>query len=394
MKVDPIILDRCVFAVERETISKNDEQVKNKRGFRPVTPWRKRDRSNIGINRSDIVHIEPAAAARAALSTNASKSILRTPNQSYDTLVIDHNMNTALNENRSIVTNASMKRVTWDANVKDTKKLTLFGKMNKAVIKAAIGLDTNVQTVREKMQCGNMAVAKDFYCPSDSNNVLVRSCGRCFDEVDECSLGTNDLLEDESFYSHYQRETAAEESREEESMLRGDDQLMESRETPVEETEERYAAQLTEDRNNLVPAAMTAAVRRKKKKERSTLVFTNSASHYYTGSAPVTSPTSSIKAVTKVKGRKCAVKASPARLLQTDQSYISALTDPTTMAAMPTKKASKQDKRHQETRRYTTRQPEQSKKKGLKGALSKPIKLIAVGWKLNTRKMLRSKASM
>ncbi len=425
MKVDPIMLGRGVYVVDRETISKNDEQVvKNKRGFRSVTQWRKRERSNIGINRSDIVHFEPAAAAAPAAETNAPKSILRSPNQSYDLLVsIDH---IALSDDCTVNT-ISSKKITWDVNVKDvTKKKTVLKAVVDNLKDLAIGLDTNVQKVREKMQCGNMAVAKDFYCPSegnlrrlaiglDTNAQKVREkmqCGnmgvakdcycpseggnfrRCFvDEVDGGSLGTNDLVYDDDGLFVYDKNglfAAVEEAREEVGIHR--DHLTESRETPVEESEDRYGAFLAEPRiENPVPTSMTAV--RRKKKNRNPLVYTSSPSHYYTRATPVTSPTSS-KTAKKVQGRKVVAKAPPAksstRMLQSDESYISALTDPSSMSSIPTKKASK---RHQEKLRYTTLPPKQSKK-GLQGALAKPIKFMAVGLKLNTRKMLTSKANI
>jgi len=361
MKVDPIMLDRGVFVIDQgEAISKNDEQiVKNKRGFRSVTPWKKKERNSIGINQSEVVHIEP-------VTTNAPKSILRSPSQSYDSLVlIDH---VALNDDRTVNTTAS-KKVTWDLNVKDAQKKTILKTVADNLKRLAIGLDTNAQKVREKMQCGNMAVAKDFYCPNEGGDILFHACARCVDEFDGGSLGTNDL---------------AEESREEVDTLRGKEQLTESRETSVEETEDRFTGRI----ESPVPTAMTTV--RRKKKKRNTLVYNNSALRHYTRATPVTSPTSS-KTTKKVQGGNVVANASPAKLctkiLQSDESYISALTDPSTIPSIPTKKASK---RPQKTRRYTTL-PAQQSKKGLKRALVKPVKLMVVGFQLKTRKMLTSK---
>eukprot|EP00984_Skeletonema_dohrnii_P001112 scaffold348_cov151-Skeletonema_dohrnii-CCMP3373.AAC.7 len=352
MKVNPIKLDR---GVDRgKTISKNVEQVHNKRGFKSMTPWKRRGKSHVGINRSK----EPAAAASApapAVTGNASKSILRV-------VVIDQN---ELNENCSVISDAARKKVRWDTAVKERKKLS-FGRLNKAVIDnlkgLAIGLDDSVQNVREKMQCGTMAVAKDYYCPRTP-------CGRC--EVDGWSLGTNDIADDDEpgivhlMGAHYQEETAVVEAQEENlgmlqgdaqrlvpreeenmKMVGGDLQWLESQETLTEITEDRYEVLPAEDRENKVPtvkASVTAAARQKK---RGTLVCNDSTSNYYNKSAPVTFPTPN-KAAMEWKGGKGVAKASQAkastRILLSDKGY-------PTATAMHDKKASKQSKRKKENR--------------------------------------------
>ncbi|KAK1732991.1 hypothetical protein QTG54_016322 [Skeletonema marinoi] len=386
MKVDPIKLDRGIN--RGETISKNVEQVHNKRGFKSMTPWKRRGKNHVGINRSK----EPVTAAPApAVTNNASKSILRV-------VVIDQN---ELNENRSVISDAARKKVRWDPAVKERKKLS-FGRLNKAVIDnlkgLAIGLDDSVQNVREKMQCGSMAVAKDYYCPRTP-------CGRC--EVDGWSLGTNDIVDDDEsgivhlMGAHYQEESAVVEAQEENlgmlqgdaqrlvpreqnmKMVGGDLQWLESQETLTENTDDRYEELPAEDRENKVPTVKASATAAARQKKRGTLVCNDSTSNYYNRSAPVTFPTPN-KAAMEWKGGKGVAKASQAkastRILQPDKGYPTAKQD---------KKASKQSKRKKENRRYTTRDPRQ-RKKGLKGKLTEPIRMIAVGMKLHTRKMLTS----
>eukprot|EP00985_Skeletonema_marinoi_P031736 scaffold37785_cov163-Skeletonema_marinoi.AAC.1 len=392
MKVDPIKLNRGVN--RGETISKNVEQVHNKRGFKSMTPWKRRGKNHVGINRSK----EPAAAAAApasssapAVTGNASKSILKV-------VVIDQN---EMYEKRSVISDAARKKVRWDPAVKEKKKLS-FGRLNKAVIDnlkgLAIGLDDSVQNVREKMQCGDMSVAKDYYCPRTP-------CGSC--DVDGWSSGTNDIVDDDEsgivhlMGAHYQEETAVVEAQEENlglGMLQGDAQRLvprehvmvggdlqwiESQETLTENAEDGYEVLPYEDRENKVPTVKASATAAERQKKRGTLVCNDSTSHYYNRSAPVTFPTPN-KAAMEWKGGKGVAKASQAkastRIPQSDKGY------PT---AMQNKKASKQNKRKKENRRYTTRDSRQ-RKKGLKGKLTEPIRMIAVGMKLHTRKMLTS----
>jgi len=359
-----------------------------------MTPWKRRGKNQVGINRSK----EPVTAAPApapAVTNNASKSILRV-------VVIDQN---ELNENRSVISDAARKKVRWDPAVKERKKLS-FGRLNKAVIDnlkgLAIGLDDSVQNVREKMQCGSMAVAKDYYCPRTP-------CGRC--EVDGWSLGTNDIVDDDEsgivhlMGAHYQEETAVVEAQEENlglgmlqgdaqrlvpreenmKMVGGDLQWLESQETLTENAEDRYEVLPYEDRENKVPTVKASATAAERQKRRGTLVCNDSTSHYYNRSTPVTFPTPN-KAAMEWKGGKGVAKASQAkastRIPQSDKGYPTAMQD---------KKASKQSKRKKENRRYTTRDPRQ-RKKGLKvkGKLTEPIRMVAVGMKLHTRKMLTS----
>ena len=388
MKADPIMLDRGVNTAE---VSKNNTHSlgKNKWG---LIPWKKRQRSNIGVNPSNKLY--GIGLATSAPSANAPKGILKTtnqaPNHSYDTLVTIDRL--AIETSRSLVTNES-KKVTWDANVKDSKKQSLFAK-NKAKIISVVGdlqalaveLDDSVQKVRERMQCGSMDAAKNFYCPSEGDDIVTRTCGQFADQIDEISLGTNDIADRES--------DTIEESREEECCMyrRGDDQLEESRE---ESEIDRYAVSPLplEERahNSFLTAKTKIALEEKKKKKKSSLVVrTNAASVYYTSPTNTTTRTDQDEMKKKVvETKKKSIKKKPTPMLQHDESDISALTENT----MPIKNTQKGRKRP-EYRRYTTVQPKQSKT-GLKGTAMKPIKLISIGLKshLETRKMLTFKAT-
>ncbi len=401
MKADPIMLDRGAYTAE---VSKNDTTHsslgKNKWG---LIPWKKRQRSNIGVNPSNNLYASDLATAAPA--ANVPKGILKTPNQtpnhSYDSLVTIDRL--AIVTSRSLVTNESIKKVTWDVNVKDTQKLSFVAKKKAAIISVvgdlqalAVELDDSVQKVRERMQCGSMDAAKNFYCPSEGDDIVTRTCGKFADQIDDVSFGTNDIAYDD------RESSTVDESREEECCMhrRDDDQLEESRE---ESEIDRYAVSplpLEERADIASPTATTQrktnfAVEKKKKKKKSTLVVrTNAASVYYT------SPTNTATKIDQdamdekvVVAKKTTVKKKPTPMLQHDESVISALTENTNMNTMPIKKTPKGRKRP-EYRRYTTVQPKQSKT-GLKGTAMKPIKLMSIGLKshLKTRKMLTFKAT-
>lgn len=393
--VDPIMLDRGAYTAE---VSKNDTTHsslgKNKWG---LIPWKKRQRSNIGVNPSNNLYMATAAPT-------VPKGILKTPNQtpnhSYDSLVTIDRL--AIVTSRSLVTNES-KKVTWDVNVKDTQKLSFVAKKKAAIISVvgdlqalAVELDDSVQKVRERMQCGSMDAAKNFYCPSEGDDIVTRTCGKFADQIDEASFGTNDIAYDD------RESNTVDESREEECCMhrRGDDQLEESREESVD----RYAVSplpLEERADIAPPTAATQGKTKitlegKKKKKKSTLVVrTNAASVYYT--SPINSTTRNDQdamdeKVVEAKKKK-SVKKKPTPMLQHDESVISALTENTNMNTLPIKKTPKGRKRP-EYRRYTTVQPKQSKT-GLKKTAMKPIKLMSIGLKshLKTRKMLTFKAT-
>lgn len=393
--VDPIMLDRGAYTAE---VSKNDTTHsslgKNKWG---LIPWKKRQRSNIGVNPSNNLYMATAAPT-------VPKGILKTPNQtpnhSYDSLVTIDRL--AIVTSRSLVTNES-KKVTWDVNVKDTQKLSFVAKKKAAIISVvgdlqalAVELDDSVQKVRERMQCGSMDAAKNFYCPSEGDDIVTRTCGKFADQIDEASFGTNDIAYDD------RESNTVDESREEECCMhrRGDDQLEESREESVD----RYAVSplpLEERADIAPPTAATQGKTKitlegKKMKKKSTLVVrTNAASVYYT--SPINSTTRNDQdamdeKVVEAKKKK-SVKKKPTPMLQHDESVISALTENTNMNTLPIKKTPKGRKRP-EYRRYTTVQPKQSKT-GLKKTAMKPIKLMSIGLKshLKTRKMLTFKAT-
>lgn len=389
MKVDPIMLDRGAYTAE---VSKNDTHHslgKNKWG---LIPWKKRQRSNIGVNPSNNLYMATAVPA-----ANVPKGILKTPNQtpnhSYDSLVTIDRLAIVTSRSRSLVTNES-KKVTWDVNVKDTQKLSFVAKKKAAIISVvgdlqalAVELDGSVQKVRERMQCGSMDAAKNFYCPSEGDDIVTRTCGKFADQIDEASFGTNDIAYDD-------------ESREEECCMhrRGDEQREESRE---ESEIDRYAVSplpLEERADIAPPRAATqgkAKITLEGKKKKSTLVVrTNAASVYYT--SPINSTTRNGQdAMDKkvVEARKKSIKKKPTPMLQHDESVISALTENTNMNTTPIKKTPKGRKRP-EYHRYTTVQSKQSKT-GLKGTAMKPIKLMSIGLKshLKTRKMLTFKAT-
>lgn len=400
MKADPIMLDRGAYTAE---VSKNDTTHsslgKNKWG---LIPWKKRQRSNIGVNPSNNLYVSDLATAAPA--ANVPKGILKTPNQtpshSYDSLVTIDRL--AIVTSRSLVTNESIKKVTWDVNVKDTQKLSFVAKKKAAIISVvgdlqalAVELDDSVQKVRERMQCGSMDAAKNFYCPSEGDDIVTRTCGKFADQIDEASFGTNDIAYDD------RESNTVDESREEECCMhrRVDDQLEESRE---ESEIDRYAVSPLplEERADIAPPTATTqrktnfAVEKKKKKKSTLVVRTNAASVYYT------SPTNTATKIDQdamnkkvVEAKKKTVKKKPTPMLQHDESVISALTENTNMNTMPIKKTPKGRKRP-EYRRYTTVQPKQSKT-GLKGTAMKPIKLMSIGLKshLKTRKMLTFKAT-
>ena len=325
MKADGIMSESGVrFAVEgSETISK-DEQVHSKRGLNLRTPW-KRGRSNIGNNHSNVYHVEPAAPAASTEPTEPAAAVANTPKS------ILKNSDPLASSNHDIalpnrVSSDEAKKVSWDANIKENNKFS-FGRLNKAVLNnfkgMVIGLDKKVHQAREKMQCGNMAAAKDFYCAGDGGgNIVMQTCKRC--EGDLSSLAMNDLMDDESDSAHDQSEHAVVEAREDGS---------ESRES------ETGCVEMREDEN----MGMV------------TLVYNDPEPIHPRRSAPVTR---------KFEGGR--------ETMTTKQ-----------------KKASQQGKRNEGNRRYTTRQPKQ-RKKGLKGALTKPIKIMTVGMKMNTRNLLTS----
>ena len=400
MKADPIMLDRGAYTAE---VSKNDTTHslgKNKWG---LMPWKKRQRSIIGVNPSNNLYASDLATA--ATAANVPKGILKTPNQtpnhSYDSLITIDRL--AIVTSRSLVTNESIKKVTWDVNVKDTQKLSFVAKKKAAIISVvgdlqalAVELDDSVQKVRERMQCGSMDAAKNFYCPSEGDDIVTRTCGKFADQIDEASFGTNDIEYDD------REGNTVDESREEECCMhrRGDDQLEESRE---ESEIDRYAVSPLplEERADIASPTTTTqrktnfAVEKKKKKKKSTLVVrTNAASVYYTSSTNTASKIDQDAMNKKVvEAKKKTVKKKPTPMLQHDESVISALTENTNMNPMPIKKTPKGRKRP-EYRRYTTVQPKQSKA-GLKGTAMKPIKLMSIGLKshLKTRKMLTFKAT-
>lgn len=186
-----------------EAISMN-EKVHKKRGsrFRTVT---KRGWSNIGINRRNKSHDVPA--------TNTPKSILRKHNHA-DPLVNISVEPIALQENSASFSNdATMKKVKWDPAVKESNRFS-FHRLSKAVIRNlrgfAIGLDNNVQKVRDKMQCGNLAV-----CAGDG--------GKNFCEVSRVSFEMNDLIDEDSENMH-----------DNSVVSRGDAERLEQRETNTE----------------------------------------------------------------------------------------------------------------------------------------------------------------
>ena len=403
MKVDPIMLDRGAYTAE---VSKNDPTHslgKNKWG---LMPWKKRQRSNIGVNPSNNLYASDLATA--ATAANVPKGILKAPNQtpnhSYDSLVTIDRL--AIVTSRSLVTNESIKKVTWDVNVKDTQKLSFVAKKKAAIISVvrdlqalAVELDDSVQKVRERMQCGSMDAAKNFYCPSEGEDIVTRTCGKFADQIDEAfdeaSFGTNDIAYDD------RESNTVDESREEEGCMhrRGDDQLEESRE---ESEIDRYVVSPLpfEDRADIAsPTATTQrktnfAVEKKKKKKNTLVVRTNAASVYYTSPANKATKIDQDAMDKKVvEAKKKSVKKKPTPTLQHDESVISALTENTNMNTLPIKKTPK-GRRRPEYRRYTTVQPKQSKT-GLKGTAMKPIKLMSIGLKshLKTRKMLTFKAT-
>jgi hypothetical protein len=372
-------VERNVVAQEQtETIPMNDENgLKKKRGFGSVSRWRKRAvpvaAAAVAADDTDVA--DDADASARAVETNAPKGILRS---------LDHTDNTNDDEDRSVCTNASIKKkVTWDSSVRDNKKLYCPAVINAFVadIKFLVsGLDSHVQHVKETMQCGN-SMSKDFFCPSDGNDIVFRTCGNMVDRVDGVSLGTNSLVDDNTSALDENTSAHATESRED---ILGDDQFTESR----EETEDRYEAVISEDE---VPTSTfqsndTSSALRKKTK-RDTVLNIGSALNYYAGktlinpgtsiSRAAATPTSNIQSQTQVV--KALHSKLSTHLLQNDESVISALTDPTMVLE------GKKTKRH----RYTTLQPKQSKT-DLKGKIAKPIKFMSAGLAshMKTRKMI------
>lgn len=179
---------------------------------------RKRGRNNTGVDYSNaylvepVVPTEPAAAGHtsaAAAVTNTPKSILKNPSLKDPLTLSDHNI--AL-PNR--VSSDEAKKVSWDANVKENNKFS-FGRLNRAVFNnvkgMVIGLDNKVHQAREKMQCGTMAEAKDFYCASDGGgNVVFQTCKRC--EGDFNSLAINDSMDEVSLVDTREGDSESRES--------------------------------------------------------------------------------------------------------------------------------------------------------------------------------------
>ncbi len=219
------------FAVKGcETISK-DEQVHNKQGMKR-TPLKR------GRN-SPVEAVEPSVPAAAAGHNNAAantpKSILK--NASHDPLALSaHNISLP-----DRVSSDEAKKVSWDANVKENNKFSL-GRLNRAVINnfkdMAIGMDNKVHQAREKMQCGSMAAAKDFYCASDGGgNIVLQNCKRC--EGDLNSLAMNDVMDDDSDFELDKEGNAVGEARE------GDSESRESETGCVEMREDEGMGMVT-----------------------------------------------------------------------------------------------------------------------------------------------------
>lgn len=222
-----------------ETISK-DEQVHNKRGMKG-TPW-KRGRNNTGIKQNNVCPVEavapsvPAAAAgHNDVAANTPKSILKNATDPLTSSVHNIAMPTRVSSDEA------MKKVSWDANVNENNKFS-FGRLNMAVINnfkdMAIGVDNKVHQAREKMQCGSMAAAKDFYCESDGSGYdVLQHCKRCEDDLN--SLAMNGFKDDDSDFELDKGGNAVGEARE------GDSEPRESETGCVEMREDEDMGMVT-----------------------------------------------------------------------------------------------------------------------------------------------------